>query len=472
MKKKRNFTEGSILKALLSLSVPIVLANFFQIAYNLTDTFWVGRLGTEAVAAVSVSFPIIFLIISFVAGISMAGTILVAQYKGKKSQEAINHISAQTLMIISGMAIVLSGLGYLVSPILIRLMRVDTAVLAQAISYMRISFIGVVFMFIYAAFQSLMRGVGNVKMPMFIILGTVLLNLGLDPLFIFGFGPVPALGVAGAALASTVTEFLSALIAVIILFAGKEGININFNQFKPDFKLMKKMFLLGWPSSLEQSTRALGFTVVTFLVTGFGTLALASYGIGTRILSFILIPVMGLSMAASTLVGQNIGSGKIKRAERTAKLSLIISFIGLTVAGILLFIFAEPIARLFVPGEIATIQTTATFLRIISFSLGFVGVQQTIKGIFRGAGDTLAAMMLSLIFLWGLRFPLVYFLSHYTSLGLQGVWWAFPISNILAAVIAMFWFSFGTWKKRKLTEKIKLEDAVAEEVDVIGELND
>jgi len=472
MRQKRDFTEGSILKALLSLSIPIIFANFLQTAYNLTDTFWVGRLGTSAVAAVSVSFPIIFLVISLGAGMAMAGAILVAQYKGRKSQEAIDHIAAQTLLVTGGMALVLSALGYFIAPSLLRLMKVAPAVFSQAVSYMRISFLGVVFMFLYAAFQSLMRGVSNVKIPVFIILGTVLLNLVLDPFFVFGFGFLPAMGVGGAALASLVTEFLSALIAIIILFRGKEGIQINLTQFKPDFPLIKKMFLLGWPSSLEQSTRSLGLTVVTFLVTGFGTLALASYGIGVRILSFILIPAMGLSMATSTLVGQNIGAGKIKRAERTIRLSLLIGFWGLTAAGILLFVFAQPVVSLFIPGEKATIQVASNFLRIMALSFGFLGVQQIIKGVFRGAGDTLTAMGLSLLFLWGLRLPLVYCLSRCTSLGLTGIWWAFPLSNILAAMVAMFSFSLGRWKKKRLTEEVQLEDALAEEAEVIGKIND
>ncbi len=187
MKNKNNLTEGSILKSLMVLSVPIILANILQTAYQLTDTFWVGRLGTVAVAAVSISFPIIFLIISLGSGLAMAGTIFVAQYKGKGDTKAINHITSQTLLMVILISIILSTIGYILSPFLIGLMGAESNVFLSAVAYMQISFIGVIFMFTYMVFQSLMRSVGDVKTPVYIVLGTVLLNLVLDPLFIFGY---------------------------------------------------------------------------------------------------------------------------------------------------------------------------------------------------------------------------------------------------------------------------------------------
>ena len=157
-KVKNNLTEGPILKSLIALSVPIIFANILQTAYQLTDTFWVGRLGTVAVAAVSISFPIIFLIVSLGGGLAMAGTILVAQYKGKEDKKAVNHITSQTLLMVVFVSIILAIIGYILTPFLIRLMGAETAVFLSAVSYMKISFIGMIFMFTYMVFQSLMRG--------------------------------------------------------------------------------------------------------------------------------------------------------------------------------------------------------------------------------------------------------------------------------------------------------------------------
>jgi len=463
MQKTNHLTEGPILKSLVRLSIPIILANILQTAYQITDTFWVGRLGTVAVAAVSISFPIIFLIISFGGGLAMAGTILVAQYKGKQDQKTINHITYQTLLMVIIVSAVLSIIGYFLSPHLINLMGVEPNVFSEAIIYMKISFLGMIFMFAYMVFQSLMRGVGDVKTPMYIVLGTVLLNLILDPLFIFGYKFIPSFGVAGAAVATVGTQGLAAVIGIFILIKGNHQIQLRLDDLKPDFGLIKKMFKIGIPASIEHSTRALGMTVMTFLVTAFGTCTLAAYGIGTRILSFVIVPALGLSIATSTLVGQNIGAGKIKRAEKITKLSSFTGFIVLTIIGIIMFLFAEQISTIFIPGEIDTIQSSALFIKLMSLTFGFIGVQMALNGAFRGSGNTLISMILSILSLWFLRFPIAYFLSSYTYLNEIGIWIAFPIANIIATLVTIIYFSRGTWKKRKITEEIKLRKETTEE---------
>ncbi|USN45578.1 MAG: MATE family efflux transporter [Candidatus Woesearchaeota archaeon] len=463
MKQRNSLIEGSIFKSLLALSLPIIFANLLQTAYQLTDTFWVGRLGTVAVAAVSISFPIIFLIISLGGGLAMAGTILVAQYKGKKNQRAVDHLTSQTMLLVVIVSIVLSALGYVLSPFLISLMGADTNVFVPAVQYMKISFIGMVFMFVFMVFQSLMRGVGNVNVPLYVVLGTVLLNLVLDPLFIFGYGVIPAYGVAGAALATIGTQGIAAIIGIIILSRGNYQIKLHWSDLKPDYVLIKKMFKLGLPASIEQSTRALGMTIMTFLVATFGTVTLAAYGIGGRMLSFVIIPALGLSMATSTLVGQNMGAGKIKRAENIAKLSTLAGFIFLSIVGVLFFFFAAQLATLFIPGELEVIQSSTLFIQIMALSFGFIGIQMALNGAFRGSGNTLISMVLSIISLWVLQFPLAYILSFHTSLAEVGLWIAFPVANVLAAGIALAWFAKGTWKQKKITEEIKLEDAATAE---------
>jgi putative MATE family efflux protein len=456
MKEKNNLIEGSIIKSLIALSVPIIFANILQTAYQLTDTFWVGRLGTVAVAAVSISFPIIFLIISLGGGLAMAGTILVAQYKGREDKKAVNHITSQTLLMVVFMSIILAIIGYVLSPLFIKLMGAEQNVFSSAVSYMKISFIGMIFMFTYMVFQSLMRGVGDVKTPMYIVLGTVLLNLIFDPLFIFGYGFIPAFGVAGAAVATIGTQGLAAIIGIALLLKGKHQIQLHVNDLKPDVPLMKKMFKIGFPASIEQSTRALGMTIMTFLVATFGTLTLAAYGIGSRILSFVIIPAMGLSMATSTLVGQNIGAGKTNRAEKITKLSALAGFIILTIVGIITFLFAKQISAIFIPGELETIQASALFIKIMALTFGFIGIQMALNGAFRGSGSTIISMILSVVSLWVLRFPLAYLLSMHTHFAEVGIWMAFPIANIIATIIAIIWFAKGTWKQKEITKEVKL----------------
>lgn len=433
---KKVYTEGSILKALIHLSIPLIMTNILQTAYNLTDTFWVGRLGKEAVAAVSLSFPIIFIIISLGMGLAISGSILVAQQKGANNHEQINHIATQTLISVFTFSLFLSLIGYFLSPELIGLMKVEPKVFEEAVGYLKISFIGMSFMFIFMVFQSMMRSIGEVKLPFYIVLSTVLLNLILDPLFIFGWKDIiPATGVRGAAYASIGTQILASFIGIFILIKGKKGIHLLLNDYLPDKKLLIKMIKMGIPVSIEQVSRALGIFIMITLVTGFGTLALASYGIGSRILSFIIIPAFGLGMATSTLVGQNIGAEKQERVKKTIQLSLKIAFFVMSFLGILFFIFASDIARFFIPKEQATIKESAFFIKHIAVSFGFMGTLIVMVGAFRGAGKTKISMLLTLFSVWILRFPLAYILSKYTSFELEGIWLAYPITNITTAFI-------------------------------------
>lgn len=472
MQKSQNkITEGSILKSILVLALPIVFANLFQTAYQLVDTFWVGRLGGEAIAAVSLSFPIIFLIISLGMGVTIAGSILVAQYKGKKQYKNVDYVAAQTFLMVFFVSIFLTIVGYFISGPLVRMMGVEPAVFSDAVSYMKISFLGLIFLFLFFSFQSLMRGVGDVKMPLYIVAGTVLLNLFLDPLFIFGYGPIPALGVSGAAMATVFTEGLAALAGLLILFSGKYDVRLKKKYLSIDFVLIKRLFKLGLPVMVEQSTRALGMLVMSFLVASFGTVVIASYGIGSRILGFAIIPALGLAMANSALVGQNMGAGKIERAEKASKISALMGFGALTAFGLVVFVLAEQIAGFFVPNDPVIIQTSASFLRIMSLFFGFISVQQILSGTFRAAGDTLISMVLVVVSFWILRFPLAYLLSHNTSLSYSGLWWSFPISDIIASAAVILLFVKGSWKKKKITKEFKLVEETTEETLVGGGLD-
>lgn len=466
MRANAPLTEGPIAATLVRLAIPIVLSNILQSAYNLTDTFWVGRLNAEAVAAVSLSFPINFLLIALGGGLPIAGSVLIAQYKGRGDQQAMNHVAAQTLIMVLVVSLTISAGGFFLSGPIMQLMGAEPEVLPDATRFLQVTFLGFVFVFGYFVFQSLMRGLGEVRLPMWIVLLTVLLNLALDPLFIFGWGPLPPLGVAGAALATLCTQALAATIGFAVLFRGRHGIQLVWSELRPDFGFMRRVFRLGLPASIEQATRALGLTVMMILVAGFGTVPVAAYGIGMRILTFVIIPAFGLSIASSTLVGQNIGADKIDRASRTNLVGCLIAFSSLTVAGAILFVLAEPCARFIVPGEGRVIALSSRFIETMSLTFGFIGLQQVIGGTLRGAGKTLAAMVLAIVSQWVIQFPLAYVLSRDRLLGLDGIWWSFAIANVLAAAVTVAWFLRGDWKRERLLDEVKLQEQVRDEVTI------
>ena len=458
--KKNKFTEGRIISSLLSLAGPIIAANILQSAYQLIDTFWLGRLGADAVAAVSLSFPLLFLVLSLGAGLTLAGTVMVARYKGADNQLMIDFSSSQSVFLIFLTAILLAILSYFAAEPLMKVIGAGPDIIKDAITYFKVSSIGFVFLFLFFIFQSLMRGIGNVMLPVYIVLSTVVLNAVLDPLFIYGYGPIPGFGVAGAAVSSVITQAVASSIGLYILFKGKHGIKISLASMNFNIENLKKTFNIGFPASIEQSTRALGMTMMMAIVTSFGSDIVAAYGIGARMLSFIVVPALGLGIATTSLVGQNIGALKIKRAEKVANLSAKVAFFGFTGMGLLMFVIAEPLTAIFIPDDPQVIKDGALFIKIMSVSFGFLGLQQVMNGTFNGAGFTKASMIISIMSLWVVRFPLAFILSYNLKMGPEGIWWSFPISNLIAGIVAFVYFKTGYWKKRVIRDRSLLTEHV------------
>lgn len=436
-----------ILNTILKLAFPIIIANVLQTMYQLVDTFWLGRLSSNAVASVSLSFPILFLVVSLGGGLTLAGTVIVAQHKGAGDQKMVNYASSQTVMVIFFVSIFLALIGYYSAETLMSLIGAGDELIDDAVVYFQVSSWGYIFMFMFFVYQSLMRGIGNVLIPMYVVLGTVILNLLLDPLFIFGYGPIPGYGVAGAAIASIFTQAISSTIGVYILFKGKRGIKIRFSHMRWDFKWVKNLFSIGLPASLDQSSRAAAMTAMVMLVTSFDSEIVAAYGVGARILSLVVVPALGLSIATTSLVGQNIGAGRLDRAERVGNLGVLVAAVGLSVLGIILFFLAEPLTRFFVPDSPHVIEVGSKFIKIMAPTFGLLGVQQVLNGVFNGAGLTKVSMLISILVLWMARFPIAFMLSNNTALSYEGIWWAFPISNAVAAAIAFIYYKRGSWKK-------------------------
>ena len=449
-----NLTQGSILKALLTLALPIVLGNLLQTGYQLVDAFWVGKLGAGAVAAVAVSFPVNFLLLALGSGFSVAGSVLVAQNYGARKLDVVNHVAAQVLVLETALALALTVVAHVASPFILHRLGVGPDIFDQANQFQRVLFWGLTVNFGFLMFQALMRGVGEVRIPLYINIGTLALNFLLDPLFIYGWGPVPGYGVAGAAVATLITQALSAAVGLVVLLRGRAGIQLSYRGFQPDWALMRRAFRLGGPSSIDLSARALGMAMLTALAAHFGTQVVATYGIGSRILAVGIIPALGVSLACSTLVAQNIGAGNLPRALRTATYAMGISFAGLLALGVAGFLAAGPLVGFFLEGDEAVRQQAVEFVRIAVFSLCFTGVQQSVSGALRGAGNTLAAMVLTIIGVWGLQFPVAWYLSHHTALGFRGLWWSFGVSNVLSALVALAYYRWGKWQTQRLAAPV------------------
>lgn len=449
-KIKRKFNEESVWRQFFKLSIPIAIANFLQSAYSITDAFWLGRLNSESLASISICSSIIFLIISLGSGLFISGTVLISHHKGREDHEKINHISAQLIILMVIVSLLLSALGYFIAPFLIKMIGAEYLIPFGVLSYLQLFFTSTLFIFAFALYQALMRAMGDVKTPVYIILATVLLNFLIDPIFIFGFGFFPKLGTEGAALATLFSEVINTLVAGYLIWNGKTGITLKKENFKFNPKIMRKILKVGIPSSMEQFSRSLGFVFIAFMVARLGTTSIAAYGVGGEILGLILVISMSFMMATSVMIGRSVGAGNLERAELITKSVAKMSFLVLTFLGILSFFFAEQVSRIFVPNDMAVILESVQYLHIMSLFFGFLAVQQIFNGTFTGAGDTRISMFLSIISLWVLRIPIAYILSN-TSLGFAGICWSFPVANTVAAVIGYMVFVSGKWKRKGLS---------------------
>lgn len=447
---KISLTEGNILKTLIVLAAPIIGTNLLQTGYQLVDAFWVGRLGSNAVAAVSVSYPVNFLMISLCSGFGFAGAILVAQYAGAKNLKMVNHVAIQTLIMVVLMSVGISAIAWQLSPNILHWLGVEQEIFAEANFFQRIIFMGLVFNFTFILFQSLLRGIGEVKIPLYINAVSLGLNFVLDPLFIYGWGPIPAYGVAGAAFSTLATLSLSAFIGIYILFKGKTDFQLTLKAFRFDSPLLKSAFKLGMPSSMEISARALGLTLMTGIAAKFGTDVLAAYGVGARLISFVVIVALGIMKATATLVGQNIGAGQIDRAEKTSTYAATIAFVSMSIIGLCFFLFAEPIVRAFLDAEEHVVAMGVSFMRITAPTFGFMGAQLAMVGTMRGSGNTMESMVFTIIGVWVIQFPFAWIATGYESFAELGVWWSFPASYVIPAILTFIWLRKGTWKQKKV----------------------
>ncbi|MDR3125491.1 MAG: MATE family efflux transporter, partial [Candidatus Nomurabacteria bacterium] len=439
---RKIFNKGSVLRAIFAISLPVVGAQLLQAAYQMTDAFWVGRLGAESVAAISVSMPIMFILIAFGIGFAASGTTLVAQYFGAKNRKMVNHTSAQTLTSIVVVSLIVTIVGIAISPLILDFMSVTPNVYGSAVSYMQIAFLGVVFNFSFMMFQSLMRGIGQVVMPMLIVAATVLLNFVLDPLFIFTFN----MGITGAALATIGTQSLAAIVGFAILFGGKFGIHLSLRDFSPDKKHIAKSFRLGLPISLAQVTNSLAMLIITGMVTVFGTIATAAVSAGMNVINLFFMVGLGFSFGVQALVGQNIGARNIPRARQIVKTGSAIIFGFMCLLGVVVFAFSTQLVGIFVPNEPEVIEIGATFLKIVALFFGFGGLQMALLGVLRAAGKMMVVMLISIISQFVVQIPLAWQLS--ARIGIDGIWWSFVASFVVSLILTWGFYLQGGWARK------------------------
>ncbi|MCK8828515.1 MATE family efflux transporter [Natroniella acetigena] len=447
IKSSENLTDKKILITLLVLSYPIIIGDVMHLMYNLADTFWVGRLGAEYLAAISLSFPLIFLIFSFAGGFSVAGMTLISQYIGAENQKMANLAAGQVLVLSVVISVFFSGVGLILGEELLQVMGAEAEVLKSAWEYFRIIMWGIPLVFVYFVFSSALQGIGDTKTPMKLKLITVLINIILDPFLIFGWFLFPKLGIKGAAIATIFSRFIGAIIGMYLFFTGKKGIKLKLDYLKPDKEMVKQIIKVGFPAAIGMSALSLAMAVMTSIVTAFGTYTLAAWGITNRITSLIRMPAQGVGRATGVLIGQFLGADKPDEAGITAWLGVGITF-GFQILVATLILFVAPYLIMLFTENLNVIEIGSYYLKIAGFAFAFLGVQQVLSESLKGAGNTVEQMLFRILTLWILQIPLSLFMAYTLGLSQKGVWWAILLAKFLGALVVIFWFIKGTWKTK------------------------
>ena len=466
---ENDLTDGDLLRPMFRLAWPLMIIQLLQVAYNVGDTFWLGALSPESVGALSLAFPLIFFLISIGGGFTAAGAILIAQHTGAGSDKG-GLIAGQTLSFISIVAVVLGVVGYVITDAMLGLLPADAdtqaVVIPLAADYMRIFFLGLPFLFGFFIFVSLMRGYGNTRAPMRVMVVSVVINLALDPLLIFGVGPFPRLEIQGAAVATVFSRGVATAIGLYILFYTDVGPDIHLAHLRPRLEYVSKITRLGVPTALEQSMSSLAMITMTAMVATFPPAVVAAYGLGNRLISLAFLPAMGMGQATDTIVGQNLGAGKPERAETATWIASSVVAAIMLAGGAIAFLFPEPIVGVFMTsgeeGTAETIHYGTIYLQIAAAMFVFMGVLQVILGAFRGAGNTKTALVFSVVTLWIARVPVSYYLIFVAGWGTTGIWVGVVAGDVVGALAAIAWFTRGTWKEAIIDEGDETTDTTPE----------
>lgn len=446
----RDFTQGAILPALVILAIPMILEMSMEALFAIVDTFFVSKLGAESIAVVGLTESVLALIYAVGVGLSIGATATVARRVGENDLEGAARTATHSVYLGLFVSAVMSILGVVFAPDIYRLLGAEQAVIDLGLPFMRLMYgtSGViVFLFLL---NGIFRGAGDAAMALRVLVIANGLNIILDPLFIFGVGFFPELGVTGAAVATVIGRASGVAYAAWMLF-GRSGrrLDIRREHWVFDPKLLWSLISIAGPAILQFLVTTATWSVLVTIVATFGSVAIAGYQIGMRVFIFLLLPVVGLANAAATLVGQNLGAGKPERAERSVWIAGGWAAGILGVLGLAFIFFSDAVVSIFTADpEIGKYGSDC--LRIIGYGYAFYGLAIVTESSFNGAGDTWTPTYINLLVLWAFEIPLAWALANYYGYGPNGVFWAITISFSIWTVVAALLFKRGKWKLKQV----------------------
>ncbi len=465
--EREQILGGGVVKTMFLLGWPMMIGSLLQTLYNLTDMFWLGRLPTEqakiAVAAINFTWPVVFFFISFAGGLGRGGIPIISQYIGANDREKANHYVGQIISIVITFSVTMGVLGAVFSHQIFAIIGARGDLLTVAATYASIIFLGIPFMFLAQGGGAIISAEGDTITPLWINGISVVINMILDPIMIFGLIGFPAMGVIGAALATVVARIVAAGWLMYLLFGGKLRLKPRLKDLKLKLESVKFILRIGIPSSGAMSAMALGFVVIQSILAHLPNpdLVIATYGVANRIVNIMFIVVNGLASSVTIMLGQALGADNVKRATKIAQKGMLLMFYLLLMSSAVIYLFREPIIHFFIPNNPDVINGAMIFLSIVLLGIPYFGIFRIESSLLTGSGHTMQGLVLSTARLWLLRIPLAAYMAFpamvipFTPLaipglgfGATGIWFAMAISNMVSAGIGGIFYLKGDWKKK------------------------
>ena len=446
---QQDFTEGSMGRAIFLLAVPMVLEMMMESLFGIINVFWVAHLGKEATATVGLTESMLTMVFAVAMGLSMATTATVARRIGEKDHRGASIAAVQSIILGVVASIPVGIVAIAFAPQMFRLMGASDAVISGGAGYARIILGGNVVIMQLFLINAVFRGAGDASIAMRVLWIANVINIVLDPCLIFGLGPFPKLGVTGSAIATTIGRGVGVAFQLWILFSGRGRIKVDWSSVRLNVEVMTRMVRISIGGMFQFLVATASWLGLVKIVAVFGDAAIAGYTIALRIIVFALLPSWGMSNAAATLVGQNLGAGKPARAERSVWVTGFANMCVLGLVAITFIAFAEPLIGIFTTDP-AVVPYGVSCLRFISYGYIFYAYGMVMVQSFNGAGDTNTPTVINLCCYWLFQIPLAYSLAIPFGFGANGVFVAITISESLLAVVSVIVFRRGKWKTRQV----------------------
>lgn len=445
-----NLTSASLYRDIWKLAWPVMLGTGLHMGFNLVDTFWVSRLGAVLVSIPALAGSLLWLFMSLTEAISIGTVAMIARFEGAGRRQLMPHVIVHSFWLGLIMAVIIGAVvSYFAEPLL-QLFTEDEEILPLAVNFLYITVAGLIFTFSTASISAALHGIGDTKTPMFVMIIANGFNILLDPLLIFGWLGMPALGVMGAAWATLAANALALVVLLVVLFRRRElGVTSLIVRFNAS--IMANILKIGMPACLQSAARSSTGTVMFWLVmSGYGAAAAAAFGAGQRIIGLIFVFISGLSVASTTLTGQVLGSGN-RALARLAANRLILMGIGVQVfIGLLYFALAVPVNTIFLGDDPVALEAGIGYVRICSLGLMLGASSSVLGGIFKGAGYTMPTFWAGFIANWLVKLPLAAIGSLVLKWPVDIIWWAIALSVVVEWGILYVWQRRGTWLEREI----------------------